>query len=199
MPQKIMPQAHTQPDTPTDPASLAQMRSEVAVRRYLIDDPIADVTGLLHRAYVPQMEMGLQPLAGRQDDKTTLGRVLASECYLAVLPGESEAARERIIAVILLNEHERVAFPEFFLRPGIAHFAMFGIEPRLQGLGIGRRLLDHCEHRARELGSAELALSMAEPDTELRAYYDKRGYRFIESWQWPYTNYQSCILSKVVG
>lgn len=194
-----MSQVRTQPGPPVDPAAPAQTRPRVAVRRYLIDDPVTEITQLLHRAYVPQVAMGLQPLAGRQDDRTTLGRVLASECYLALLPGEDEAARERIVGVILLNEHERVAFPEFFLRPGVAHFAMFGVEPSLQGLGIGRVLLDHIESRARELDFTELALSMAEPDTVLRAYYDKRGYRFIEYWQWPYTNYRSCILSKTLG
>lgn len=167
------------------------------MRRYQIDDPVSDITRLLHRAYAPQVEMGLMPLAGRQDDKTTLDRVLNSECYLATIPDAE--TREQIVGIILLNEHERVAFPSFFLRPGVAHFAMFGVEPGLQGLGIGRRLLEHIEARARELGAAELALSMAEPDTNLRAYYDKRGYRFIEHWQWPYTNYRSCILSKALA
>jgi GNAT superfamily N-acetyltransferase len=194
-----MSEPRTQPQTPADPAALDTMRSQVAVRRYLIDDPVTEITTLLHRAYEPQAAMGLQPLAGRQDDKTTLGRVLASECYLALLPATESETRDHIVGVILLNEHERVAFPEFFLRPGIAHFAMFGVEPSLQGIGVGRRLLDHCEARALDLGFTELALSMAEPDTALRAYYDKRGYRYIEPWRWPYTNYQSCILSKVLG
>jgi GNAT superfamily N-acetyltransferase len=177
-------------------APAADERSRVAVRRYMIDDPIGEITQLLHRAYAPQVAMGLRPLAGRQDDKTTLDRVMNSECYLALLGEEDGPARPPIVGIILLNEHERVAFPEFFLRPEVSHFAMFGVEPDLQGAGIGRLLLERCEDRARELGSTELALSMAEPDTNLRAYYDKRGYRFIEHWQWPYTNYRSCILSK---
>lgn len=170
----------------------------VAVRRYLIDDPVTEITALLHRAYQPQMAMGLRPLAGRQDDRVTLDRVLNSECYLALLPDEEEP-RERIVGVILFNEHERVAFPSFFLRPEVAHFAMFAVEPGLQGAGIGKALLGRCEERAREMGFAELALSMAEPDTVLGDYYKRRGYRFIEHWQWPYTNYRSCILSKTVG
>jgi hypothetical protein len=37
---------------------------------------------------------------------------------------------------------------------------------------------------------------MAEPDRELFDFYVKRGYRFVDHWQWPYTNYRSCILSK---
>lgn len=192
-----MPPTQTNPSATPVAGAAPAPAEQVTVRRYLIDDPVSEITELLHRAYAPQIEMGLQPLAGRQDDKTTLDRVLNSECYLATIAGEGP--RERIVGIILLNEHERVAFPAFFLRPGVAHFAMFGVEPGLQKLGIGRRLLGHIEERARELGAPELALSMAEPDTNLRAYYDKRGYRFIEHWQWPYTNYRSCILSKALG
>ncbi|HZW10570.1 MAG TPA: GNAT family N-acetyltransferase [Phycisphaerales bacterium] len=186
----------SQADTAPQPASLGATPPRVLVRRYLIDDPITEITQLLHRAYAPQVLMGLRPLAGRQEDRTTLDRVLNSECYLAILPEAEGSERGRIVGIILFNEHERVAFPEFFLRPEVSHFAMFGVEPSLQGLGIGRVLLGRCEERARELGSSELALSMAEPDTALRAYYERRGYRFVEHWQWPYTNYRSCILSK---
>ncbi|MBK7403047.1 MAG: GNAT family N-acetyltransferase [Phycisphaerales bacterium] len=159
-------------------APVAQPR--VAIRRFLIDDSVTEITGLLHRAYEPQMVMGLRPLAGRQDDKATLDRVLNSECYLALLDDEAPApddtadaaatpgagaapARPRIVGIILLNEHERVAFPDFFLRPGVSHFAMFGVEPGLQGLGIGRLLLERCEERARELGSTNLASAWPSP------------------------------------
>ena len=54
------------------------------------------------------------------------------------------------------------------------------------------------ERRARECGSTELALSMADPDTALKNFYLKRGYRFVEFWKWPYTNYTSAILSKIL-
>jgi hypothetical protein len=37
---------------------------------------------------------------------------------------------------------------------------------------------------------------MAEPDQNLFDFYMKRGFRLVEYWQWPYTNYRSCILSK---
>jgi hypothetical protein len=30
-------------------------------------------------------------------------------------------------------------------------------------------------------------------------FYQKRGYRIIEYWQWPYTNYRSAIMSKALG
>ncbi len=163
------------------------------VRRLAPTDSIPEITRLLHRAYAPQVAMGLKPLAGRQDDATTAERAANSECYLAVLPGNG---KDRIVGVILFEEVEQVTFPPFFLRPDVAHFAQFGVDPDLQGMGIGRMLLDKVESRARENKATELALSMAEPDTNLRAFYEKRGFRFIEYWQWPYTNYRSCILSK---
>jgi hypothetical protein len=37
---------------------------------------------------------------------------------------------------------------------------------------------------------------MAEPDHGLRDYYLKRGFRIVGTWQWPYTNYVSLIMSK---
>ncbi|HRQ73529.1 MAG TPA: GNAT family N-acetyltransferase [Phycisphaerales bacterium] len=190
-----MPQTGAMPGRPSEQPAIESGR--VVVRRFMTGDPVSEITALLHRAYAGQTAMGLRPLAGRQDDKTTLDRVLNSECYLALLPRED--ATERIVGVILFKEHERVAFPDFFLRPDVAHFAMFGVEPGLQGMGIGRLLLEKCEERAREVGATELALSMAEPDEALRTYYEKRGYRFVCHWQWPYTNYRSCILSKRVG
>jgi GNAT superfamily N-acetyltransferase len=170
---------------------------KVEVRLIRPGDPISEITQLLHRAYKPQVEMGLRPLAGRQGDDVTAERAANSECFLAVIPGAEGA--DRIGGVILFEEQEKVDFPSFFLQPHVAHFAQFGVDPDLQGLGIGRLLLERVEQRAREKGATELALSMAEPDTGLRQFYDKRGFRFVEFWQWPYTNYRSCILSKRLG
>ena len=188
----------------TSPAPSTPLRPGVEVRVRLIipQDSISEITRLLHRAYRPQVEMGLKPLAGRQTDDVTADRAANSECYLAVIDDPDARSvgvqRDKIVGVILFEEVERVTFPHFFLRPDVAHFAQFGVDPDLQGLGIGRLLLEKVEQRARENKATELALSMAEPDTNLRAFYEKRGFRFIEFWQWPYTNYRSCILSKAL-
>jgi GNAT superfamily N-acetyltransferase len=170
----------------------------VIIRPIRPEDPISEITRLLHRAYAKQVQMGLKPLAGRQDDTVTADRAANSECYLALMPA-LDVARvpvERIVGVILFEEHEKVTFPPFFLKPEVAHFAQFGVDPDTQGKGIGRLLLATVERRARENKAVELACSMAEPDRELFDFYVKRGYRFVDHWQWPYTNYRSCILSK---
>jgi GNAT superfamily N-acetyltransferase len=168
----------------------------ITVRLLLPSDPIPAITRLLHRAYAKQVAMGLRPLAGRQDDSVTAGRAANSECYVALAGG---SAGEAIAGVILFEEQEQATFPPFFLKPHVCHFAQFGVDPDVQGRGIGRALLETVERRAREKGAAELALSMAEPDRELYDFYLKRGYRFVEHWQWPYTNYRSCILSKALA
>lgn len=173
------------------PQSIAET---VSIRRFMTGDSIPEITALLHRAYARQREAGLDPLAGRQDEATTLDRILNSESYLAF----TDQTESQIAGVILFNEHERVTFPEFFLREHVAHFAMFGVDPAIQAAGIGGKLLATCEERARETESTHLALSMAEPDKALHRYYKRRGYEYVQDWKWPYTNYPSIILAKTL-
>ncbi|MCC6425415.1 MAG: GNAT family N-acetyltransferase [Phycisphaerales bacterium] len=161
------------------------------------DDSIPEITHLLHRAYAGQMAMGLQPLAGRQDDATTKRRCINGECFLAILPA-AEGKPARIVGTILFHEVEPDQGPPWFQNKHIDSFSQFAVDPDLQGLGIGRLLLEMVERRAKECGAAELALSMAEPDVNLRQFYERRGYRAIETWKWPYTNYTSLILSKAL-
>lgn len=171
----------------TDPAP-------IRIRLLRPTDPIPQITALLHRAYAGQMAMGLRPLAGRQDDQTTQRRCTSGECYLAVV--EREDRDEAIVGTILFHEVESAEGPPWFRHPHVDSFSQFAVDPAIQGAGIGCLLLDRVESRARESGATELALSMAEPDEALRRFYERRGYRFIERWNWPYTNYTSVILSK---
>lgn len=175
----------------TSPAAPA-----ITIRTLRPTDSIPEITRLLHRAYAKQVSMGLRPLAGRQDDATTRRRCASGECLLAVMP---EGGRERIVGVILFHEIEDAEGPPWFRRKDVDYFSQFAVDPSVQGRGIGAMLLEACERRAVENGARELALSMAEPDRDLYDYYTRRGYRLIERWQWPYTNYVSAILSKTLS
>jgi GNAT superfamily N-acetyltransferase len=172
-------------------------KPDILIRLISPRDPIPEITGLLHRAYAKQVAMGLQPLAGRQDDATTQRRVKSGECYLAV-QRTPKPANNKIVGTILFHEVEDAKGPPWFQNPFVDSFSQFAVDPDLQGYGIGQLLLDKAESRAFECGSTELGLSMAEPDTALMNFYLKRGYRLIETWQWPYTNYRSAILSKAL-
>jgi len=164
------------------------------------DDALA-ITGVLHRAYRPQVDAGLRPLAGRQTPETTAERIAHARCLLAEASSVHESGETivRLAGVILLDERESALFPALFKEPGVAHFSMFAVEPELQGLGIGARLLDAVEERARADGRSTLACSMAGPDAALKDWYFRRGYTVHGTWQWPYTNYQSLILAKPLG
>jgi GNAT superfamily N-acetyltransferase len=184
------------PATKHTPLSSADT-GEVRVRRLSPSDPIPDITKLLHRAYAGQVAMGLRPLAGRQDDETTRRRCHSGECYLAVIDDPARTPHsERIVGVILFHEVEPDQGPPWFQNKFVDSFSQFAVDPDVQGKGIGLHLLNTAEDRAKSCGASELACSMAEPDSNLLNFYFKRGYRFIEHWQWPYTNYRSAILSK---
>lgn len=180
--------------------------ANITVRRLAPSDSLAELTSLLHRAYAKQVAMGLRPLAGRQDEATTRKRVFSGECWVAVehipLPdpedprGVSREARQKLVGCILYHEVEEAEGPDWFHRSDVAWFSQFAVDTGYQGAGIGQMLLDTVERRAREEGASELALSMAEPDTDLKNYYLKRGYRIVGHWQWPYTNYRSIVMSK---
>lgn len=165
----------------------------VIVRRLAPSDSLESLTALLHRAYAGQVAMGLRPLAGRQTVEQTAERTGSGECFVA-----EDAASGRLIGMILFQEVETAAFPPFFLMPGVGHFSLLGVDPSAQGRGVGAMLIDGVEARAAELGLKELALSMASPDVGLMRFYEKRGFRTVEAWQWPYTNYVSAIMSRPV-
>lgn len=183
-------------------------RPILTTRRLAPTDSISEVTKLLHRAYAKQVAMGLKPLAGRQDDATTRQRVFSGECYVTIhhvpMPdiddpeGISTRTQHKIVGTILYHEVEEAEGPPWFHRADIAWFSQLAVDTDYQGQGIGQMLLDVVEQRARRDGAAELALSMAEPDTDLMNFYVRRGYRIVEYWQWPYTNYRSAIMSKPV-
>lgn len=166
-------------------------RATITVRLLSHRDSIPEITSLLHRAYAGQVAMGLKPLAGRQDDETTRRRCESGECYLAI-----EQQSQKIVGIILFHEVEGDAGPPWFNNKFVDTFSQFAVDPSMQGCGIGQLLLETVERRALECSAAEIACSMADPDTALKNFYLKRGYRFIEHWQWPYTNYKSAILSK---
>jgi len=176
----------------------------VIVRRLRPTDSIAELTALLHRAYAKQVAMGLHALASHQSPEVTRRRVSKGECFVAEMV-EGPGAPPRLVGTIMFQEPAwgggggaPESGPRWFRRPDVCNFSQFAVEPTLQGRGIGLRLLEKVEARAKELGMAELALSTAEPDADLVNFYRRRGFRDIERFDWGVTNYTSLIMSKAV-
>ena len=189
------------PSTST-PAAADEVSPGFEVRPLLATDPIAPITALLHRAYSIQVRSGMMPLAGRQSVEMTRQRCYRGQTFVALTRHAGTPSADfagRLVGTILFQEREDAAFPPWFLRAEVTHFSQFAVEPGLQRSGVGRLLLQRVEEATLDMGCTELALSMAEPDLALRAYYERRGYREVQTWQWPYTNYQSLILSKTLA
>jgi GNAT superfamily N-acetyltransferase len=71
------------------------------------------------------------------------------------------------------------------------------VRPELQGQGIGSRLLDFAEGRARRLGLGEVRLATNERMTENLRYYSARGY--IETGRGMEDGYARVFLTKRLG
>ena len=74
----------------------------------------------------------------------------------------------------------------------------FGVRSAFQGRGIGNSLLREAEALGNSVGAAELALDTSEGADQLIAWYERKGFRFIEYAQWNGKKYRSVIMSKTI-
>ncbi|MHB8508948.1 MAG: GNAT family N-acetyltransferase [Candidatus Dormibacteria bacterium] len=168
------------------------MPTEV-IRALTPADSIESLTAMLHRAYAPLAERGLNYTASYQAVAVTAQRVAAGECYLACNGGD-------VIGTITVTEPGLKLAPEcaWYARSDVASFGQFAVDPLLQRHGTGSRLLAFAEQRALQMGAAELACDTAEPALHLRAWYGRHGYRHVDSVQWEGKTYRSAVLSKAL-
>jgi GNAT superfamily N-acetyltransferase len=161
----------------------------LVLRRFGANDSYEELTTLLHRAYAELAEMGLRFHATFQAPDVTRKRAERGECWIAEIEG-------RVIGTITFYPCDRTDGCPWYDRPGVASTGQLGVDPDYRRRGIGARLMDLVEERARATGAGEIALDTSEGAKHLIALYERRGYRFIEHAQWSVTNYRSVILSK---
>jgi len=161
------------------------------IRRWCASDSIDALTDLLHRAYAQLGAMGLNYTAVNQTLEVTADRIRDGVCFIAI-------QGEQIVGTVLVKPTHARSECEFFMRTGVASLHQFGVDPALQGTGIGAALMDRAEGWAAAEGYAELALDTAEPATHLVGKYARRGYRPVGWVQWPGKVYRSVVMSKLV-
>lgn len=159
------------------------------IRPIRTSDSLDELTELLHAAYKPLGEMGLRFFATHQTVEQTRDRVESGECFVAELDGE-------VVGTITLYTEPYDSSPDWYRREDVGWFGQFAVEPSLQRKGIGRKMIEFIESRARERGLMEIALDTSEKASHLIAYYQKMGWRVVDETQWEVTNYRSLILSK---
>jgi uncharacterized damage-inducible protein DinB/GNAT superfamily N-acetyltransferase len=169
----------------------------IELRRLAARDSLDALTELLHRAYAPLVERGMNFTAATQDVATTQRRIAEGQCFVA-------EQRGRIVGTVTVcgpydvNTARWAAPVKAFRDRDTAHFHQFAVEPGMQRRGIGRRLVAACEQWARERGYKRLALDTAEGATELRALYRHLGYIDADRVQWAGKTYASVIMDKAL-
>jgi ribosomal protein S18 acetylase RimI-like enzyme len=162
---------------------------ELVIRELYQDDSLEELTELLHRSYEALAEMGLKYVATYQDVATTGKRISQGVTFVAVLGG-------KLVGTIIFTRPEHTNIPRGKPIPLAGKLNQLGVEPKLQGMGIGKRLFVHAEEYAKAKGVSALVLDTAEPATHLIKWYERMGYQFVEYVQWDITNYRSVVMVK---
>jgi GNAT superfamily N-acetyltransferase len=163
--------------------------TEIRYRYLGPEDSIEEITEMLHEAYAPLARAGMRFVASYQAPSVTKQRTEKGETIVAIDNGV-------IVGIITLAETSATRGCPFYDRPDVASFGQFAVRPTHQARGIGAKLLDLVEQRAREKDVGELALDTSERATQLIELYQSKEYRFVEYVQWPDTNYRSMVFSR---
>jgi GNAT superfamily N-acetyltransferase len=154
-------------------------------------DSLQSITAMLHRAYARLVARGLNYMAGSQSVEVTAKRLRTASLALIALHSD--------VIVGTIAYYDRMKFdggPAWFARDGVGLFAQFGVEPALQGMGVGRVLLEAVEARALADGRTELACDTALDAVGLVGYYERLGFRIVGEHRYERATYRSVILSK---
>ena len=127
----------------------------------------------------------------------TAARQGAGARVLALQPAHiraGETATLRIVGTGLLIPH-RLTMHEFADQPGVAYAGQLGVDPDYRHFGLGSRLMDAIENRAREMGFHTIMGDTSEGAEYLLKMYAGRGYEVVGYHQWPGKTYRSVVLA----
>lgn len=155
------------------------------------EDSISEITLLLNKSYKLLSDKGLNYLAATQDDEITMNRIeKAYKCFVGIY-------NNKIVSTISLYAPRPSNNSSWYNEKFVAKVGQFAVAPEYQKYGIGGKMMDIIEREAGNIDNAsEISLDTAETAYHLINFYDKRGYRYIETIDWDVTNYKSVIMSK---
>lgn len=153
------------------------------------NDSLEELTIVINKAYSIYSKDDIQFMGVNQDYNTTKKRTRNALCFVAIFDN-------KLIGTITFKPTYACKGSNWFNKPFVSKFNQLAVLPEYQTKGIGGKLINLVETIAQKTFAKELALDTSEKATELIAYYNRRGYRYIENIKWKKRNYQSVVLSK---
>ena len=150
---------------------------------------IDELTDLVHRSYQQLAELGFKYWGTHQSTEDTRTRISGGECYIASID-------DKVVGTIVLNSPDNSSDHPLYQSANVTSFHQFAVDPGYQKQGIGSRIMDFIEQRAKDRGIDKLICDSAEGATHLINMYLKRGYDIVDKVDWNGTNYISVIMSK---
>jgi GNAT superfamily N-acetyltransferase len=133
--------------------------------------------------------MGLRFIATFQDVESTRAQLNKGICFVLM---ESE----KLIGTIFYYLKTFSDAPPIYKEKDVVLFGKFAVEPEYQNMGLGSILMNFIEDYAKQNGKKKIILDTSEKAGHLIKYYEKRGYKYVQHWQWPDVNYRSVVLGK---
>ncbi|MDQ7797609.1 MAG: GNAT family N-acetyltransferase [Candidatus Edwardsbacteria bacterium] len=162
---------------------------DILIRPYQPTDSIPEITALLHRAYAKPAGQGVRFWASRQDDSVTEKRLKKGTSFLAVKDNA-------LVGTISVYGPDKNSPAEFYRREDVSFFGQFGVEPALQGTGLGKRLYQTVEDHCRKNRVKFLALDTCENATDLIEMYQRWGFKQVDRVKWEVVDFRSIIMAK---
>ena len=141
-----------------------------SVRRAQLTDTAA-LTELVNRAYAVESFF----VEGQRTTADEVAALIRSGGFLVL-----ESERGICAAVLFQGPGNRAGLP-----PTHAYFGMLSVLPELQGMGLGRRLVQVAEAMAEATGATSMSLRFINLREELSRWYRSLGYREVGTAPYP--------------
>lgn len=168
----------------------------LVIRPFESADSVEEITELLHLSYRKLADQGMIYNASHQPPSQTLDRLKRGRAFVAV--DDPFREQPKIIGTITLYGPDPHSYHPYYARPGCVYFGQFAVDPTFQGYGLGKRMYEHVEQVARDMGATEIALDTAEIAHDLIAMYRRWGFEIVDEADWDSTNYKSVIMAKAL-
>ena len=101
-------------------------------------------------------------------------------CAIIRAPGQQ-------IVICTNKTGQLLASAQLEIDGALCHFGMFAVQPVLQGAGLGKAMLAHCEKRALQAGCTRMEMWVIWLRDSLIEFYERRGYiRTAQTQPFPY-------------